>query len=161
MKIGVFADVHDHLDHLRSVVDLFNDQRCELVVFAGDLVSTIAIPPLRKLRCPLVGCFGDNEGNHVGVRSGMSVVGTIANPPFGYRAADGTRLLVTHQRQLVRGFWTGCDVLIYGHTHRASVTTEADGTLVINPGETGGWTYGRPSVAILHTAPLTADIVRL
>jgi hypothetical protein len=29
----------------------------ELVVFAGDLVSTISVPPLRRLQSPLVKCL--------------------------------------------------------------------------------------------------------
>ena len=55
MRIGIFADSHDHLNYIRRAVELFNQRECELVVFAGDLVSTFAIPPLRKLNCPLVG----------------------------------------------------------------------------------------------------------
>ena len=49
MRIGIFADSHDHLDHIRQAVEVFNQAHCELVVFAGDLVSSFAVPPLRKL----------------------------------------------------------------------------------------------------------------
>ena len=60
MKIGIFADTHDHLDNLRAAVAEFNRRECDLVLFAGDLVSTFAIPPLRKLKCRLIASFGDN-----------------------------------------------------------------------------------------------------
>ena len=63
MLIGAFADSHDHLDYLRAAVKIFNDSQCGAVLFAGDLVSTFAVPILRDLHCPLIGCFGDNEGN--------------------------------------------------------------------------------------------------
>jgi hypothetical protein len=33
--------------------------------------------------------------------------------------------------------------------------------LLINPGETGGWTYGQPMVAILETQPLQAHLISL
>ena len=161
MKIGVFSDVHDHLDNLRSAIGAFNSHRCDLVIFAGDLVSTIAIPPLRKLQCPFVGCYGDNEGNRVGIQSGMSIVGTMADPPFGFRTADGTRIVITHQRALLAGNCEGCDVLIYGHTHRASVEYDRFGRLLLNPGEAGGWTYGQPTVAIVETKPLRVELVSL
>lgn len=39
MRVGIFADVHDHLANLRRAVDLFNARHCQLVLFAGDLVS--------------------------------------------------------------------------------------------------------------------------
>ena len=50
MLIGIFADSHDHLDHIQRAVEVFNQAGCELVVFAGDLVSSFAVPPLRKLK---------------------------------------------------------------------------------------------------------------
>lgn len=161
MRIGIFADSHDHLENIRHAVEVFNINDCELVVFAGDLVSTIGIPPLRRLNCPVVGCFGDNEGNRIGIRSGMSIVGRLAEPPFGFRTPDGTRILVTHQWELLCGEADGSDVVIFGHTHRALIRRDTSGRLLINPGETGGWTYGQPSVAILETRPLQAKLISL
>ena len=161
MRIGIFADSHDHLDNIRRAVTVFNQRDCEMVIFAGDLVSTIAIPPLRRLNCPLVGCFGDNEGNRIGVFSGISMVGQMADPPFGIRTPDGTRILVTHQRELVLGQLEGSDVVVFGHTHRAVIRSDSNERLFINPGETGGWTYRKPSVALLDTATLHADIFSL
>ncbi len=161
MRIGIFADSHDHLDNIRRAVAVFNRRECDLVVFAGDLVSTIAIPPLRALNCPLVGCFGENEGNHLGIRGGMRIVGQLAEPPFGFRTENGTHILVTHQRELLRGQEHGCDVVIFGHTHRASIQLDGAGRLLVNPGETGGWTYGEPTVAILETDPLKAETISL
>jgi putative phosphoesterase len=136
MRIGVFADTHDHLDNLRLAVAEFNRRECELVVFAGDLVSTFAIPPLRRLRCPLIASFGDNEGNKIGIRGGMQIIGQVADPPFGFRAPDGTRFLVTHQHELLRGLLDGADIVIYAHTHRPRIYTDEQGRLLVNPGET-------------------------
>ena len=65
MLVGIFADTHDHLANIRRAVERFNQAGCEVVLFAGDLVSTFAVPPLRRLQCPFVGCFGDNEGNKI------------------------------------------------------------------------------------------------
>jgi len=161
MLIGIFADSHDHLDHIRWVVAEFNRRQCRLVVFAGDLVSTFAVPPLRTLACPLVASFGDNEGNKVGIRGGMEIIGTVGDPPFGIRCDDGTRLLVTHQLELLRGDFSGADVIIFGHTHRPVIRRDALGRLFVNPGETSGWTYGRPSAAILDTQTRQAEIVWL
>lgn len=161
MRIGVFADTHDHLDNIRRAVEEFNRRECELVVFAGDFVSTFAIPPLRQLNCRLVASFGDNEGNRVGIRGGMQIIGEVGDPPFGFRTPDGVRILVTHQLELLRGMTEGSDVIIYAHTHKPSIRRDASGRLLLNPGETSGWTYRRPSVAILETDPLEAEILPL
>lgn len=160
MKIGVFADSHDHLDNVRHAVALFNREQCELVVFAGDFVSTIVTPPLRRLKCPLVACFGDNDGNKRGLVNGVSVIGLVGEPPFGFRTSDGTRIVVTHMINRVpdRG---DADVIIHGHTHKPEARRDKQGRLLLNPGETSGWTFRDPTVAILETKPLAARIERL
>lgn len=118
MRVGIFADSHDHLDNIRLAVTRFNQADCGLVVFAGDLVSTIAVPPLRALQCPLVRCFGDNEGNKVGLLAGLSLFGKpFQEPPLQFRAADGTRFVVVHMKAQLRTVSTDFDVGVYAHTY--------------------------------------------
>ena len=161
MLIGIFADSHDHLDHIRRAVDVFNQNHCELVVFAGDLVSSFAVPPLRALSCPVIACFGDNEGNKPGVTAGMRIIGTIGEPPFGFKTPDGCRILLTHMERTLRDLEGDFDVAIYAHTHKPNITHDERGRLYINPGETSGWSYGNPSVALLETTTREARIVGL
>ncbi len=161
MLIGIFADSHDHLDHIHRAVEVFNQAGCELVVFAGDLVSSFAVPPLRKLNCKVIACYGDNEGNKIGVAAGMKIIGTMGEPPFSFKTADGRRILLTHMDRTLRELDGEFDVAIYAHTHKPSITHDAHGRLFINPGETSGWSYGHPSVALLDTTTLQARIVEL
>jgi hypothetical protein len=112
MRIGIFADVHDHLDNLRLAVEFFNARQCAAVIFAGDLVSTFAVPPLRKLNCPFYGCFGDNEGNRPGLLAGMSIVGELRDAPALYTLPDGTRIVVMHMERQLRGFDEPFDVAV-------------------------------------------------
>jgi uncharacterized protein len=90
----------------------------------------------------------------------MRIVGDVGDPPLGI-TADGVRILVTHQLERLRGQVEGTDVIIFAHTHRPSVRRDETGRLFINPGETSGWTYRKPSIAILETGPLEATIVPL
>ncbi len=161
MRIGLFADTHDHLHNIQRCVTLFNVRQCDLVIFAGDLVSTFAVPPLRQLTCRVVASFGDNEGNKLGIRGGMEIVGEIHDPPFGYRVADGTRILITHQLELLRKDYDGSDIVVFAHTHRPLVRYDGQGRLFVNPGEASGWTYGKPSCALLDTQSRQADIIWL
>ena len=161
MRIGLFADTHDHLDNLRLAVEHFNRSECAVVLFAGDLVSTFAVPPLRKLNCPFVGCFGDNEGNKVGLLAGFSLVGQIGEPPVRYTAADGTRFVLCHMERQLRGLDDDWDIALFGHTHKPRVRRDEAGRLLINPGETSGWTFGQPTIAILETVTREVQIVGL
>jgi hypothetical protein len=161
MRIGIFADTHDHMDNVRLSVNEFNRRRCDLVVFAGDFVSTFVTPPLRRLQCPLIGCFGDNDGNKRGLRNGLSTVGRLAEPPLTFRTRDGVRILLTHMLRDAGPKSADCRVIIFAHTHRAEIRRDEAGCLFVNPGETSGWTYRRPSIAVLETDPLQAELIRL
>ena len=161
MRIGIFGDAHDHLDHVVQAVNLFNAIGCEMVLFAGDFVSPIIVPKLRRLECGFVGCFGDNEGNRLGIEGGMRVVGDVAAPPIGVRVKDGTRILLMHILCQDQELLEGADVIVSAHTHRPTIVKDKRGRLFINPGETSGWTYRKPSVAVLETAPLSAEIIPL
>lgn len=161
MRIGVFADAHDHVDNVRRAVHVFNERACGLVVFAGDFVSPIVVPPLRRLNARVLACFGDNEGNRTGIAGGMRIVGPVAEGAFGFRTDDGTRFIVDHVPSPIRDHSGEADVVITAHTHKPRVERDDAGRLWINPGETSGWTYRKPSVVVLETEPLGAEVVFL
>ena len=160
MRVGVFADAHDHVDNVRHAVVAFNALDCKLVLFAGDFVSPLVVPPLRKLTCPMVACFGDNDGNRVGIAGGMTVVGPVGDPPFGVRLRDGTRILLCHELKSLRGLTDGADVIVWAHTHKPSVAIK-DGRLLLNPGETAGWVFRRPTIAWFDSETRAATILDL
>lgn len=163
MRLGLFADVHDHLDNLRRAVELFNARDCETVLFAGDLVSTFAVPPLRKLRCPFIGCYGDNEGNKPGLQAGFSIIGRLAEPPVLWTSPDGVRFAIVHMERQMRMLPADAafDVAVCGHTHKPEIGRDEQGRLWLNPGEVSGWTFGRPTVMCFDTRSLQAEIVPL
>jgi uncharacterized protein len=161
MKIGIFGDTHDHVDNMRHAVSEFNQRECELVIFAGDFVSPIVVPPLRRLQCPFIGCFGDSDGNKIGIQGGMRIIGALGEPPFGICTNDGTKILLTHELEDVKGMLEGIQVIISSHSHSAGIQKDKAGRLFINPGEASGWTYRKPSVAILETSTMEAEIISL
>lgn len=159
MLVGIFADTHDHLDNIRRIVALFNARKCDCVLFAGDLVSTFAVPPLRQLNCPVYGCFGDNEGNKIGLLGGFRVIGELREAPAAYTLADGTRVVIVHMERQLAGYAEDFEIAVYAHTHRPRVFRDEQGRLFINPGEASGWTFGAPSVAILETKTQHVEIL--
>lgn len=160
MRIGIFADSHDHLDNIRRAVKCFNDENVDLVLFAGDLVSTIAVPPLRRLHAPLVACFGDNDGNKIGLAAGFAVVGRLIEPPARVVTDDGLRIVLTHMKRQLRDIHD-YDIAVFGHSHKPRVERDAVGRLMINPGETGGWSFGRATIVLFETDAQHAEIVDL
>ena len=106
----------------------------------------------------MLACFGDNDGNQIGLQGGMRIVGPIAYPPFGFQTPDGVRILVAHIADQIREHDCGCQGdRDRGHTHKPSIRTDERGVLFVNPGETSGWTYRKPTIAILETSPSRPD----
>lgn len=54
----------------------------------------------------------------------------------------------------------GCEVALYGHTHRAAIE-EIDGVLCINPGAAGSYTDPSYCYLVIHNKKPTATIVSL
>ena len=149
------------MKRIRLAVEYFNAGQVELVLFAGDLVSTIAVPPLRRLNAPLVACFGDNEGNKPSLRAGFSRVGQLSETPVFLTIDDGTRFVLAHMKRQLRGLDREYDIAVFGHTHKPRIERDAQGRLQINPGETSGWSFGRPTVVLLETATRLATVIDL
>jgi uncharacterized protein len=159
MRVGIFADTHDHLAHLRLAVERFNSEQVDLVLFAGDLVSTIAVPPLRQLQAPLVACFGDNEGNKPGLLAGFRLVGKLSEPPVRLTTEDGTRFVLVHMKRQLRNIGDDFDIAVFGHSHKPGISRDTAGRLFINPGETSGWSFGRPTIVLLDTVARAVQII--
>ena len=74
---------------------------------------------------------------------------------------DGKRVLLTHQRELIREPVDGVHIIVSAHTHKPRIHCDDAGRLWINPGETSGWTYGKPSIVILDSESMNAEVVWL
>jgi putative phosphoesterase len=159
--IGILSDSHDNLDRVRAAVRLFNDAGCDLVIHAGDFVAPFTADELRNLRAPVKAVFGNCDGEKAGLVRAFQGIGEIADGPLAFTHA-GLRFVVVHldtsaATQAASGLF---DVVVFGHTHRPLVESR-DGVLVVNPGEAGGWTSGKSTVALFEPAARAADIMIL
>ena len=48
--------------------------------------------------------------------------------------------------------------MVYGHTHKPDIR-KVGGTLVVNPGEAGGWLYGRSTVAVVDLESMEVELI--
>ncbi len=160
MIVGVIADSHDNLPVLRQAVELCNSKSVGFVVHAGDFIAPFSLEPLEKLGCPWIGVFGNNDGEQRGLT--QSSKGRIQPPPFELNL-DGKKVVVVHDlqpEQAAQLAAEGANIIVCGHTHKAQVAKEGE-TLVVNPGELGGWLYGKKTMAFVDTASLEVQVVDL
>jgi putative phosphoesterase len=157
--IGIMSDSHDNRDAIREAIRLFKRHDCRMVLHAGDFVAPFAAGELATLQVSVRAVFGNCDGEKAGLAKTVDSFGKIKDPPFCFRHAEREFLLTHTQFSLDTHVRSGnYDVVVYGHTHRPEIR-RIGRTLVVNPGETGGWVTGRKSIAILDPRSLQADII--
>ncbi len=169
MKIGILSDTHDNLPAIERMVERFNAEKVDLVIHAGDFVSPFTAGPLGKLVAPLVGVFGNNDGDRLYLVRRFEGFGTIHE---GYHTfdVDGVRVALMHEPRSIDALAASgaYDLVVYGHTHKVDVRPGSPGPLatggqpaaaVVNPGEACGWLTGRSTAVLFDTRTRSAEIV--
>ena len=163
MRIGIMSDTHDNLPLIGRAVNRMNEEEVDLVLHAGDFVSPFVIPALSGLNAPLIGVWGNNDGDKPLLRQKCSEYEHIEiRGTFARMEAEGLVIGMFHgdERELHQALLGGCgfDVFVHGHTHAAEIR-HLGSTLAINPGEVCGYLTGNPTVALLDTAMRQAHIL--
>lgn len=159
MRLGLIADTHDNVPMVQRAVEVFNEKGVDMVLHAGDYVAPFALKPLLGLECDFMGVWGNNDGDKIAVD--RVAQGKISESP-SIETYGGKRILVGHHLEgldaLIKSQYYF--LIIYGHTHRPDIRQEGD-TLVVNPGECGGWLTGKSTVAIVDLEEQRAETVLL
>jgi putative phosphoesterase len=159
--IGVMSDSHDNVTQVRKAVALFKNAGCALVLHAGDVVAPFAARELAALGCPVKAVFGNCDGEKQGLETALEKFGNIQDAPL-LLAHGGREILLVHYHFSVATYASSgkYDVIIFGHTHKPVIQMEGK-TLLLNPGEAGGWLTGKSTVALLDPEKLEAEVVPL
>jgi len=149
MLIGLMADSHDNLPKIEKAVEFFNQKKVELVLHAGDFVAPFVVEKLKNLNSPLIGVFGNNDGEKRGLTNKVaSIGGKIYPSPYSF-TWEGKRILLLHDPAKLKNIdISSFCLVVYGHTHRKEIRREGD-ILLVNPGECGGWLTGRCTVGLV------------
>ena len=155
MLIGAISDTHDNLAQIEKAVKFLNEQKVVLVLHSGDYVAGFVVPRLAKLNCPLVGVFGNNDGDHELLKKRFAETSNCTiHERFTQVILDGYRiaLLHGHETELLdaivdSGYF---DAVIHGHSHMKAIGHKGK-TIAINPGELCGYLTGTSSLALLDT----------
>jgi putative phosphoesterase len=159
--IGIMSDSHDNLNAIRRVVAIFKDAGCELLIHAGDFIAPFAARELDKAGCPVRGVFGNCDGEKRGLAAAIAPFGVVREAPFIFDF-DSVRILITHMDSPVESYAAeqAYDLVVFGHTHRAEIRKQGK-TLILNPGETGGWLTRKKTAALFDPKTSEADIISL
>ena len=163
MIVGLVADTHDNIHMIDRAVERLNEERVGLVLHAGDYVSPFTAKHFEPLDAPMIGVYGNNCAERETLGRVYAEAGAEIRGFFAEVEADGLRVALLHghrKMDVERAYGGGYDVMVRGHTHRASIDME-DGILVVNPGEVCGYLTGRCTLAFLDATRRTAWISEL
>jgi putative phosphoesterase len=146
---------------IEAAVAIFNDRNVNLVFHAGDFVAPFTSKPFAKLKAKMIGVFGNNDGEVLGLESKFQQIGDLKKDPIE-EEIGGRKIAMTHRDGVVEALSRSgiYDVVIYGHTHKADVR-KVGKTLVINPGEAGGWVNGKSTLAVVDLESLKAELIEI
>jgi len=164
MIIGIISDTHDRLPYIDKAVQKLNEENVELVLHAGDYVAPFVVECFKALKVPLIGVFGNNDGDKALLKKKFAEIGSDIRGEFAFVLADNLRIALLHgdDTELMRSLLEleSHDVLVSGHTHVAKAYRKGN-TLVINPGAVCGYLTGKASIAVFDTESLEVKIIAL
>ena len=153
MIVGLISDTHDNIHMIDRAVERMNQERVGLVLHAGDYIAPFTARHFQGLEAGLIGVYGNNCAERDTLARVYADVGAEIRGFFAEVEAGGLSIALLHGHRtedLDRAYGGGYDVIVLGHTHRASIGEER-GVLVVNPGEVCGYITGRCTVAFLDT----------
>jgi len=159
VRLGLIADTHDNVPMVKKAVEIFNEETVDMVLHAGDYVAPFAVKPFLSLECDFLGVWGNNDGDKIALD--RMAQGKIVDSP-SLETYGGKKILLGHYFEALEALISSQEffLIVFGHTHQAEIRNEGR-TLVVNPGECGGWLNGKSTIALADFENQTAEIVDL
>ncbi|MBF0424058.1 MAG: metallophosphoesterase [Magnetococcales bacterium] len=161
MIIGLISDSHDHIDHLRQALAVFQAQHVNLVVHAGDMISPGVMHVFRGMNVAAV--FGNNDGEKYGLLRLFDDHGWRLQGEFLELEVSEKHMAVYHgtvpamrDALIASGRF---HYVVYGHTHRPE-NKYFGSTLALNPGTAHGFGT-QATVMVLDTNQDKVNLIHL
>jgi len=161
MKIAIMSDSHDRWDHLESAINIANQNQCEYLLFAGDLIAPPGISILEKFAGKVIFIWGNNEGEKMGMTRMMDASEKITLHNYVYEGViDQIKIHMNHYPEPEHDAASSdkYDLCVFGHTHETHQETIGN-TLLVNPGEIQGYKTGKSTFMIYDSSTKKAEVI--
>ena len=153
MKIAIFSDIHDRLDHLSRATFAANSAGCARLLFLGDFCAPFSLKQLaEEYNGTIDAIFGNNDGDQFLLCKIASDLQQVTlHGQFAQLEIDNRDLFLTHYPEIAQPIAKAGehDAVFFGHNHIASAEHIGD-ILLANPGEIMG-RFGPPTIGIYDT----------
>ena len=118
MRIGIVSDTHGLLR--REVIEGL--QGVDHIIHAGDIDKKEVLDELEKI-APVTAVRGNADKDWA-----------VYLPEKALLEFEGNKIYVIHNKGMINDFIDDLPIIIYGHTHKYSLTTKKYGQIWFNPG---------------------------
>ncbi len=163
MKIAIISDSHDHHQNVLRAVAVFNGQKVNYILHAGDIISPFTAEAFAAVEgAKFIAVFGNNDGEKLYLKSKIEKFGGEIHEDTYKGNIGGRRIFMTHKPDVVEEVAGSgnYDLVIYGHTHKQDIR-KVGKTLVLNPGESTDWITETSAVVILETDDMSYEVIKL
>lgn len=185
MKSLICSDIHDHINNLKTALQIAQTSNCDSIICCGDLCSPFIIDIFHKYNnLPVHIIFGNNDGDQFNIQnkciinnksrdnqSQIKIYGQFCiknNEQNMAGIPDDVSLAVHHYPQTATSaFKSGeYNFAFYGHTHIPKLEIR-DGKLLANPGSLMGYVpsgdgeFIKPSCLIVDWNKNNCDLIEL
>lgn len=153
------SDCHDAWGNLEEAVSKANEEKCEHLLFAGDLNSPPGVGIFEKFNGEVILVWGNNEGEKSGLTRKFDASKNIKLAGDIYEGElDGVKIFMNHYPRITElAAKSGeFDICVFGHTHDYE-EKKVGNTLLVNPGEIQGLATGEAGFVIFDTETKKAE----
>jgi uncharacterized protein len=143
MKIGIMSDTHDDIENVQEAIEIFNKEKVEYVIHAGDYIFSGVTKEFKKLNSKLIGVLGNNDIERVEILQDFLDINGELKGEMGEITLDGLKFGIYHgtsngiKKSLINS--KKYNIVVCGHTHMrepesSGVIKDNKETFVLNPG---------------------------
>lgn len=159
MLVGVVSDTHNNTKNIEEVIRLFNKKHVDLVIHTGDIACSSALKRFSKLNCDLVGVYGNNDREELGLKEVVEKYNfRFEEPPLPIIVSE-KKIVIFHEPDSINQYLLeniNIDLILHGHTHRFR-HEDRKGTVIFNPGESAGMMKGKNAIGIVNLENLMIE----
>jgi putative phosphoesterase len=132
LRIGIISDTHDDMENVQRAIEIFNTEKVEYVIHAGDYIFPGIVGEFKKLNTKLIGVLGNNDGEKVHLLKSFLDIGGELKGEIGEIELDGLSFGIYHgtdkevKEKLVNS--QKYDVVVSGHTHKIELPSVSSAT---------------------------------
>lgn len=164
MKIGVISDTHDNRDAILKAIYIFNEEKVDLVLHAGDHIAPFTLNWYKDLKSKMIGVKGNLDAEY-GLLNSKYV-------EFGWEFYRFSTKLSVHKKKIIllhgedENIIDGLihskeyDIIIRGHLHKIINEWHGD-TLHFSPGEACGYLTNRRTIGLIKLPEISVEIIEI